>query len=72
MSNLKKEQGITFILISHDLAVVAWLCEKIAIMQNGAIIEYGNTTDIISQPEHTHTIELVESSMLSYKKGLDF
>ena len=61
MSKLKKEQGVTFILISHDLAVVAWLCERIAVMQNGAVVEYGSATDILSQPKHFHTKELVRA-----------
>ena len=64
MSALKKEQGITFILISHDLAVVAWLCEKIAVMQKGAVVEYGDVLDIIKQPDHIHTKELISAGSL--------
>ncbi|MDR0454270.1 MAG: ATP-binding cassette domain-containing protein [Deferribacteraceae bacterium] len=67
MSKLKKEQGVTFILISHDLAVVAWLCEKIAVMQNGAVIEYADATDIINNPKRSHTKELVDAASLGHK-----
>ncbi len=64
MSELKKEQGVTFILISHDLAVVAWLCEKVAVMQKGAVIEYGDAMDIITRPQNEHTRELIAASSL--------
>ena len=39
LTRLKREHGLTYVLVSHDLAVVAHLCEQLSVMQNGAIVE---------------------------------
>ena len=43
MSDLEREAGVTFLLISHDLAVVAHICETTAVMYRGRIVEIGET-----------------------------
>lgn len=64
MDDLRKDHGITFVLISHDIAVVSWLCEKIAVMHEGKIIEYGNTEKVLKNPREEYTSDLIRSAYL--------
>lgn len=64
LSNINRNTGITFLFISHDLNVVSRLCNKIAVMNNGKIIELGNTQDIIGNPKEIYTEKLLKASLL--------
>jgi ABC-type glutathione transport system ATPase component len=57
-----KSQGITFIFISHDLAVVRWLCDEVAVLKDGNVVEYGDTESVINNPSHSYTKELIRAS----------
>lgn len=61
MRNLKKEFGTSTILITHDLGVVAEMCDKVAIMYCGSIMEYGTLREIYKNPLHPYTIGLFGS-----------
>ncbi len=61
IKGLRTELGTTVILITHDLGVVAGMCEHIAVMYAGRIIEYGRTADIFANPKHPYTIGLLKS-----------
>ena len=52
MQDLRKKLGMSIIMITHDLGVVASMCEKIAVMYAGHIVEYGTTDEIFYQPGH--------------------
>ena len=56
IENLKKEFNTTLILITHDLGVVAEVCEKAAIMYAGEIVEYGTLEHIYNNTKHPYTI----------------
>ncbi len=62
MSDLQREAGVTFLLISHDLAVVAHICETTAVMFRGRIVEMGRTDELFSAPAHPYTRELVDAT----------
>ena len=62
MSDLEREAGVTFLLISHDLAVVAHICETTAVMYRGRIVEIGGTDDLLANPAHPYTRELVDAT----------
>ncbi len=62
MSDLEREAGVTFLLISHDLAVVAHICETTAVMYRGRIVEIGGTDDLLANPAHPCTRELVDAT----------
>lgn len=62
MKKLKLENGVTFILISHDLAVVSFLCEDIIVMHNGKMVEYGTSERVLSSPEKDYTKKLLTAS----------
>ena len=61
MMELKDKLGMAIIMITHDLGVVASMCERIAVMYAGRIIEYGATDDIFYHPKHEYTKGLIRS-----------
>ena len=61
MMELKVKLGMAIIMITHDLGVVASMCDKIAVMYAGRIVEYGTTDDIFYNPKHEYTKGLLKS-----------
>ena len=61
--DLQKGLGLTYILISHDLSVVASLAGDIAVMEGGRIVEHAATADLCARPQHARTRELLEASL---------
>ncbi len=61
MQELREKLGMSIIMITHDLGVVASMCEKIAVMYAGHIIEYGTADEIFYSPKHEYTKGLIKS-----------
>jgi len=61
MMELKEKLGMAIIMITHDLGVVANMCDRIAVMYAGKVVEYGNTDDIFYNPSHEYTKGLIRS-----------
>ncbi len=61
MADLRDEQGVTFLFISHDLAVVSHLCADVAVMKAGLIVEQGPVRQVLQEPQHEYTRTLLES-----------
>ena len=61
MNDLRHKLGMSIIMITHDLGVVAQMCEKIAVMYAGHIVEYGTTYEIFYNPQHEYTKGLINS-----------
>lgn len=60
IKNLAKSSGISILLITHNLGIVAWLCDKVVVMYGGEIKEMGSTSDVFNQPMHPYTIMLMK------------
>ena len=58
---LRKEHKFALILISHDLGVIRYLCDKIVIMHDGKIVEHGKTQQVLTKPQHPYTSELINA-----------
>ena len=56
---LRREIGLTLILISHDLAVVRYLCDEVVVMQHGRVIEHGPTAAVLDSPREDYTRTLI-------------
>lgn len=62
--DLKRKHGLTMLMISHDLRVVRYLCDRIAVMYLGRIVELAERDSLFENPKHPYTKALIASSML--------
>ena len=62
LQSLQTEFGITLVLISHDLAVVRHLCEHVAVMQGGLVLEHAHVDALFGAPQHAYTRELLSAA----------
>ena len=61
LGSITRERGMALVLVSHDLATVASTCDRIAVMQQGCIVEAGDTRQIMSAPREPYTRALIEA-----------
>ncbi|MDF6103163.1 dipeptide ABC transporter ATP-binding protein [Gordonia hongkongensis] len=64
-----KSRGNGIIIISHDLAVVSRLADRVAVMRDGEIVEYGNTREVLTAPQHEYTRGLIDAIPSRASKG---
>ena len=57
--DLKKKLGVTYIFITHDLAIARYICDRIAVMYLGKIVELGDAREVIEDPLHPYTKALI-------------
>lgn len=62
--HLKFELGLTYVFISHDLAVVRSISDRIAVMKDGKVVEIGNAEEVFQHPKHPYTKKLLEASLV--------
>lgn len=61
LGDLQKKFSLTYLFISHDLSIVRYLCNRVAIMYLGKIVEIGNTAEVFDHPEHPYSEALLEA-----------
>lgn len=59
LAKLQKEMGLTVIIVSHDLGVIAGLCDYVNVMYQGQVVELGTVVDIFEHAQHTYTKKLL-------------
>ena len=64
-----RRTGVSMIVVTHDFGVAARLCDRVAVMKAGEIIEEGKTREVFSAPQHEYTRQLVQASVL-FQEGL--
>jgi len=69
MKKLREEDGTSILLISHDLGLISGVCDRIAVMYAGRIVEEGAAAEVLRQPAHPYTAGLLASLALPSKKG---
>ena len=62
LADLRAERGLTYLLISHELAVVRHLCSRVGVMLRGRLVEEGESDELFSAPRHAYTAELLAST----------
>jgi len=61
LREIQKEQGTAIVLITHDLGVVAEMCDTVAVMYAGSVVEYATVQELFKQPKHPYTVGLMNS-----------
>ena len=61
LRRLNEEQGVSMLLISHNLQVVRRICTRVAVMQRGKIVEQGPMEEVFLRPRHPYTVELIDA-----------
>ena len=61
LAELGETRGLTVVMVSHDLSVVAALCHSTVVLRDGRIVEQGETTDVLGAPREAYTRRLLES-----------
>jgi oligopeptide/dipeptide ABC transporter ATP-binding protein len=69
LDNLQRELGLAILLITHDLGVVAEVCDEIAVMYAGRIVETGPAATVLEGPRHPYTAGLLASSPRGARRG---
>jgi peptide/nickel transport system ATP-binding protein len=61
LQDLQEEMHLTYLFVSHDLSVIEYLCDRVAVMYVGKIVELAITDEIFSQPKHPYTEALISA-----------
>jgi peptide/nickel transport system ATP-binding protein len=61
LTRLQREEGMTLVMVSHDVGVVRNLCERILIMKDGTVVEHGATESVLAQPRQAYTRRLLDA-----------
>jgi ABC-type glutathione transport system ATPase component len=61
LADLRDRTGLALVLVSHDLAVVAQVCDEVVVMRDGIVLERGRPADVLRDPQHAYTRLLVDS-----------
>lgn len=62
LQNIQKANGVSILLISHDISVIAGLCNRVLVMKQSRVVEEGSVEQILGNPQHPYTQQLIESS----------
>ncbi|WOH19537.1 ATP-binding cassette domain-containing protein [Paenarthrobacter sp. GOM3] len=61
LSDIREERGVSYLFISHDLAVIRQVCDDTIVMRHGAVVEHGRTADVLDHPQHPYSRLLRDS-----------
>jgi oligopeptide/dipeptide ABC transporter ATP-binding protein len=61
LGDLQRQFGLTYLFIAHNLAVVAYVCDRIGVMYLGKLVELGSTEQVVTRPRHPYTQALLSA-----------
>ncbi|SIQ77807.1 MULTISPECIES: dipeptide ABC transporter ATP-binding protein [Acidiphilium] len=62
LKDLARQDGLSYMLISHDIAAVSYMADRIAVLNGGAMVEFGTAQDVLTRPTNAYTRELIAAS----------
>ena len=61
MMNLQDKLGLSYVFISHDIGVIRYMCDRVAVMYRGRVVETGSTEQVCDAPNHAYTQALLSA-----------
>jgi ABC-type dipeptide/oligopeptide/nickel transport system ATPase component len=72
LADLRERTGLAQVIVAHDLAVVAQVCDEVLVMRQGDVVEHGTTADVLYRPQHEYTQLLIaEHEQYGLERFLD-
>jgi peptide/nickel transport system ATP-binding protein len=71
LSRLRRELGLSYVFITHDLAVVRQVVDRVYVLYRGEVVESGGVDQVLDRPAHGYTTRLVESVPGASRPGAD-
>ena len=68
LNELRDAKGVPVIFVSHDIALVSMICDRMLVMKDGALVDSGTTEDVIGSPSDAYTEKLIDSAISIQKK----
>jgi peptide/nickel transport system ATP-binding protein len=62
LGSLQRDLGLSMVFVTHNLPLVRSIAQKVVVLMNGSIVEYGATADLLANPQETYTRELIENT----------
>jgi len=59
LRDLRRDLGLSMVLVSHDIGLVYHLCERVMVMKDGVVVESGPTLEVLQNPQHPYTRQLI-------------
>jgi peptide/nickel transport system ATP-binding protein len=66
LAKLRHDMGLTYLFVSHDLSVVQMICDRVVVMRNGKIEEFGNSSDVLTAPQSPYTQGLLSATPAAF------
>ena len=64
LKEMQEKMNISYLFITHDLALVSSFCDRVAVMKNGKVVEVGEAKEVINNPQHEYTKLLIQSAYI--------
>ena len=61
ITQIRDREGVSVMFVSHDLALVSMICDRVMVMKDGVVVENGNTVSVVNSPQHPYTQNLLDS-----------
>lgn len=72
LAELRERTGLALVIVAHDLAVVAQVCDEVLVLRDGDVVEHGTTADVLYRPQHEYTqILIAEHDLYGLERFLD-
>jgi peptide/nickel transport system ATP-binding protein len=62
LKDLARQDGLSYMLISHDIAAVSYMADRIAVLNGGRMVEFGTAQEVLTSPRNAYTRELIAAS----------
>lgn len=69
LARLKEYTGLSMVIVTHNMGAAARLCDQVAVMQDGRIVEYGKTEEVLLNPRHSYTKSLLKAVPVLRRRG---